>query len=120
MSEMTKKVKVDCTVEGFEKIWVEFDTSAWGLDDIIAIYTTGRLDLIVEYVPRYTTAWNMLAEDGAVIPLPKTKEYDITWKTAFKLLGPGGRVLWDWLGSAVIIAMGQVITPPKSGDEKSA
>jgi hypothetical protein len=108
-----------CDVEGFTDAWIEFDTSEWGIAEILDIPYIGHIERVRKYVPLYATNWHVKGVDGAVVPFPKSKEYDLTWELALKRLGPQSRNLWVWFGDAVVAALNEVIMPPKSGAEAS-
>ena len=118
MSE--KKFRYACDVEGYEDAWIEFDTSTWGIAEILDIPYIGHIERIRKYVPLYATNWHFKGQDGATIPFPKSTEYDIAWQLAFKRLGANSRNLWVWLGDSIVAALNEVIVPPKSNDEASA
>ena len=116
----SKKFRYACDVEGFEDAWVEIDTATWGMYEILDIPYAGHIERVRKYLPLYATYWHVKGEDGATIPFPKSKEYDLTWELAFKRLGPESRRLWVWFGDSVVAALNEVIMPPKSRDEASA
>lgn len=116
-----KHAKIVCGVEGYTDIWIQLNVTDWGLHEFIDIPTCTWMERIQKYIPKYAVDWHMVADDGAIIPLPKTKIYDSLWQQAFKRIGSRtSQAIWTWLQAVAITAVGEAMTPsPKSesGDD---
>jgi len=113
----TRRVRIQCDVEGYEEFWIEYDVSTWGIDILTSIPYLPLYEVVSVFIPQHSIDWFVIGDDGAQINHPGPGKSKILWSSIWRNVGPvTGQALWRWLGVSVFSAMGEAITP----DLKSA
>jgi len=114
-------VKVQCTTEGYEHLWISYDVTTWGLAEYCSIPGTPLYEIVNQIVPRYSVDWYMETDDGAVLAHPGQGASRAAWQSAWRQLGvKTGRAIRMWLSYSALTALGEAMSlPPKSDDSNT-
>lgn len=114
---MPDKIKLVCTAENYGDLWIEYDVSTWTLFDYVELNeeTTVR-GIIIDWIPRYSTAWHMRNSKGEVIAHPGKGSSKQMWMTVWRQFDvEASRALFGWLWLSALFAMQEAMSlPPKS------
>jgi len=117
MPKERQTVKITCTAEGYENLWVEFDVTDWGLGVYFRLYKTLNIpDVITEFIPQYSCNWHMVDEKGTAIKHPGRDASDEVWMNVYEQLGvETSRAIHGWLWAAALMAYQESLSlSPKS------
>lgn len=114
MSE--QPVRILCDVEGYGEFWIEYDVSTWTIEDFVTIPLQSAFGAVFNYVAKYVVAWNIIGDDGAIVPCPVRGAPWEMWQQSLGQIGPKtSRDIYVWLWSSVLAALTVASTPqPKS------
>lgn len=121
-SKARQTVKITCTAEGYENLWVEFDVTDWGLGVYFRLYKTLNIpEVITEFIPQYSTNWHMVDADGKAIKHPGRGASDEVWATVLDQFDVDtSRAIHGWLWTAALLAYQESLSfsPKSSGGNK--
>jgi hypothetical protein len=116
---MTEIVRVVCTIDGYEDLWIEYDVADWGL----GVYTFLHADItipkvVTEFIPEHSVAWHIRNTDGSVVRHPGAGANEARWRTIWDAFDtPTSRALFPWLWVSALMALQESMSlSPKSAD----
>ena len=118
-----QRVRANCGLEGYESFWIEFDVSSWGFNVYRELYGDMFVhEIILTFIPRYSTAWHVENSDGTAIVHPGPRATQSHWDAIWDQFDvKTSRVLHPWFMAVAYSALTEAMgLPPKSsGDGKS-
>ncbi|HID23048.1 MAG TPA: hypothetical protein EYP14_11695 [Planctomycetaceae bacterium] len=119
MTDERRPVRIPCAVPGHEQDWIEFDASGWTLADVRAAHDVGLTESLARWVETDSTAWHLTGDNGPV-PHPGRGAPKEAWMAAYEALGQAGLALYSWLAVSPVLALNELLTPPKKSATGSA
>jgi hypothetical protein len=114
---MTRQiVQVNCTVEGYEDIWLKYDVTDWGVGVFTDLPFRSFAWTVRYFIPENCVDWLMRNDGGDIIAHPGSKASEEVWAEVWKSLGPEtSRAIYHWLALSALVASGEAMDlPPKS------
>ena len=116
-----QRVKLFCTVEGYEDAWIEYDVASWGFGMYNRVFAGLNFGSVVsEFVPAHSLDWSIANADGTAISHPGHIEDEEqraeVWQTVWEQFDvETSRAIFDWMGFSPLLAAQEALRlPPKS------